>query len=543
MEENITQEKSMSKADLINVMKFANQIYSSGMFGVFTPQLSNQIMIDVNNNPLIPTREGVKEALKNYKYSADELQAYSEFMEMFNNLYSRTIEYYANMLSFDFNLSCTNAYSPETEYKSKAYKDDKRRIYKFLDNFDYVAEFQRVLKDMIRKEVVFTWFRDTQGTFDDEAIELIDGEETKVKKPKKMSKYTIQTMPQTYCLLTSRWERGFLYDVNMNYFLRAGVDISSYDPVFKSYFNNTFNSDGKSKYIPNQQLDSRDGSFALWHQTSPNDGAWVWKFDDSNANTTPFLSSLIDNCLMDDEIKKLQLDKNMLEAHAILVGEIQMMDKQQSGQQEDAMSFNPETLMRFLQLAKLGLDTNVNATAMPTKDPRLVQYNNNNNTMYDIQLKQTAGQGASASRMIYSNDKMSSTETICAITTDYNLMKRVYSQFNEFMNFFANRKTKRYKFNFEFNGSNYPLLREYENKNLMSLADKGFVLNTSAYAKIVNMKPHSFERSLEEGHYSDLSDKLTLLLNVNTTKGGEDGTQEKDSTEISDDGVTNQEYK
>ena len=57
------------------------------------------------------------------------------------------------------------------------------------------------------------------------------------------------------------------------------------------------------------------------------------------------------------------------------------------------------------------------------------------------------------------------------------------------------------------------------------------------------MKPHSFERSLEEGHYSDLSDKLTLLLNVNTTKGGEDGTQEKDSTEISDDGVTNQEYK
>ena len=103
--------EKLSENDVMDVLRFAQQIYNTGFFGVFTPQMSNQNLINLNNNPLVPTKDAVDSALKSYKNSANTLQAYSEFAEVWDRLYSRTLEYYANMLSFDLNITCKNAYA------------------------------------------------------------------------------------------------------------------------------------------------------------------------------------------------------------------------------------------------------------------------------------------------------------------------------------------------------------------------------------------------------------------------------------------------
>ena len=62
----------------------------------------------------------------------------------------------------------------------------------------------------------------------------------------------------------------------MTYFLNPGVDIDGFDPAFKKYYNRVFDStNGIANYRPSNVLNDRTGTYAMWTQTSPEDGAWV----------------------------------------------------------------------------------------------------------------------------------------------------------------------------------------------------------------------------------------------------------------------------
>ena len=511
------EEQMLSTQDLVDILKFAAQIYNTDPYGYFTPNLNNQNIIDLNNNPLVPTKEKVTKALTNYKDNSEELQAYSEFMESFDMLYKRLVKYYSNMLAFDLDISCINAYDAPKDYKSKEYKDDLNRVYKFLDNFDYKAEFQKVVKELLRRQTYFTWFRDSQVTFNGDIIDLED------TKKHKTSKYVLQTMPQKYCKITGRWEYGYLYDFDMTYFTKAGTSLDSYDPVFRKYYKNIFSDGGSDKYVPTTPLNNRFDNFALWTQTSPDDNAWVFTADESNIVSTPFLVPNIFNFLNNKEIEGLQSDKNMISAKGILAGEIQLLDKQKSGQSTDAMAYNMKTLMKMLSLVKRGLNTNINAVAMPTASPKLYQFNDSNADMVRNGVDNSVGQAVSASRIIYSSDKMSETEAKNAIITDYNMVAELYPQFEHFLNFFVNKKTRKYKFAFKFSGCTYPFTREDILPKYTALIDKGIVLASRTYAKVLDMRPMDFDRLLEEGNSSEWTTKLTSLMQSIYTQSGKDG--------------------
>lgn len=510
------EEQVLSEQELVEVLKFATQIYNADPYGYFTPQISNQNIIDLNNNPLVPTKDKVVSALSDYKNNLDQLQAYSEFMEAFDMLYKRLVKYYSNMLAFDLDISCTNAYAPKTDYDSEEYKEDLRRVYKFLDSFDYKAEFHKVVKELLRKQNYFTWFRDSQGTFSEDGVNVND------TKKHKTSRYTLQTMPQQFCKITGRWEYGYLYDFNMTYFTKAGTSIDSYDPVFRKYWKNVFGDSENEKYVPTQPLANRYGEFALWTQTSPDDNAWVFVMDESNIASTPFLAPNILNFLNNKEIEGLQKDKDMISARGILAGEIQLLDKQKSGQSTDAMAYNMKTLMKMLSLVKRGLNNNINAVAMPAGSPKFYQFADSNTNMVQNQVGNAVAQATSANRIIYSSDKMSETEAKNAIITDYNMMKELYPQFEHFLNFFVNKKTRKYKFAFRFSGCTYPFTREDILNKYTAFMDKGIILAPRTYAKVFDMTPMDFDRLLEEGKHSKWTEELTTVLQSIYTQSGKD---------------------
>lgn len=502
----------MSQEDVYKIINMAGQLY-----GFYSPQMSNQNLINLQNNPLFPTREGLDKALTSAPYDRELLASFSEFASSYDRIFSRTKAYFVNMLAFDLDITCRNAKAED--YKTQEYKDDLNRVYKFLDKFQYKEHFGNVVNKLMQNGIDYTWFRDSQGTFDKTGLISVDD------KPVKKQVYSLQQMPQKYCMITGQWENGYLYDVDMSFLLLPGVDINSYDPVFKEYYNDTFGDiENKSTYIPTAPMNDRDGTFAYWHQTSIDDGAYVFTFDSSNFNAAPPLAPLIKNILTDNEIESLQRDTDFLAARGILVGDIPRLEKQKSGETQDAMAWTPKTLTKFMSLVKAGLDKHINAVAMPTEATKFYQFDNKDtDSLYANTLETTAANAASAARLIYSSGKPGQFELQAQIQSDYNMMKKLYNQFNAFMNFFVNKKTRKFKFNFSFSGSNYDFIREQEKKHLMDLANVGIVLNESAYSKIVGLQPNDFHRSLTEGHYSDFSELLTPLMSIHTQSAKTEG--------------------
>lgn len=506
--------EELTRQQLQDVIDFSNGILAAQ--GFYSPPLENRLLQSLNNNPTIPSLNKIKESLANYVNTEEQLQSYMEFMQKWDMIFARVLRSYSDILSFDLQIVPQFDYS-KAEMESEAFKEDKERIYKFLDAFDYKNEFHKMCVEIMRHETVYTWFR-------------------KLKWGNKGMKSTLQIMPQKYCMLTGYWEKGLLYDFDMGYFLQAGVDIEGFDPVFKKYYNEMFKDNYMyQSYIPTNPFNNREGTYGLWHQTSPLDGAWCFKFSTSDFNSVPFLAPYLQNVFTNNEIAELQKDKDMLAAYGILAGEIRLLKETKSGNIRDQFAIAPKTLGNFMGMVKNGLDKRIKAVAMPTENTDFYQYTDSNSNMYGNHLADTVGVGTGLSRVIYSSDRMSNAEIQYAVETQYNLMKPLYYQFENFLNYFGNKLTKKFKFSFIFDGCSYSFEKDKKFERLMKLADKGIILDTSAYAFAVNMRPQEFERSLNAALNNQWYAKLGLFPNTNTKSTAQIGRPSLEEDEIVDD--------
>ena len=516
MAENVREMLSEEQAEWLKevAVAFSDNLLNNG--NIFTPQTLHRNLVNLNNNPETPTYDKLVKALQNAKASASTLQGYQEWMELAEITFKRLIEYYSNILAFDLSYTCINV-KDKKEYDSAKYKKDKKRVEDFLTKFNYKKEFLRVVRQMMRSETGFYWLRNNKDASDPQ--------------------YTLQLMPQEYCLITGAWEKGFLYDFDMNYFLQVGVDIDGYDDVFKEFMKAIY-SEGKhiNNYNPSNRFDNRTGTFAYWTQTSPiymqnglPSGAWVFKLDDSNFNDVPMLSALMRDAIMNIPTRRLQYDKDALGAYAYLIGEIKML----KSNEPNATAFDPVRLGALLQIVKQAIDKHVVVGAMPSENNKWHQFKDENVSMAENQYKTTLATGAGASRILYASDKMSQEEVRNAILSDYNVMKKVYSQFNNFLDFYVNKLTKHYKFKFAFDGSTYGFEREWRKEGIMKLAQTGIVLNETAFASAFGYDPVMFgymlkESSGEDSWMKNLSSLQSIFTTANVSGIGSNGTNTDD---------------
>lgn len=513
--------EKISRSDVQDVIDFSSGLMA--MDGFYSPFLSNQLLTNLNNNPRLPSAESVKKALNDYKNSGEELQGFVEFASSFDMIFKRTLYSYANALSFDLQITCKNAYT-ESDYQSDEYKKDRQTVDNFLTNFDYKKEFYNVLLNVLKRDTYFTWFRKTKT-----------GNRGKMK-------FALQIMPQDYCMLTGYFEKGLLWSLNILYYMQPGVDLNGFDPsITKTYLRALETVDS---YVPSAPLNDRKGSYAMWADVSPLDGAWAWKFDTSSFANNPFLSPYVANVLRSDEIGELQYNKDLIAASGILAGEIKLFDSAKSGQKANQFSIDPKTLGTFMSLVKKGLQSIIKAVAIPLENIKFFQFEDKNPNSYTNELTTTAGIGTGISRVIYSSDKMSNAELEAALNEVYQTMKPMYAQFNNFLDFYVNQMTSKYKFKFEFVGSNYQFERDARFDKMMKMADKGLVLNSSAWASAVGMNPVTFDRMLAESKYTGWIDKYSqMMLNANTSsyKDNEGGRERKNARDLTDSGEASRE--
>lgn len=501
----------MSESEVFNVLNFAKQMLGQNpLYGlnVFTPDIVNSALKQLNVNTLEPTDVALKTALGKPNENEDNLVAYSEWFNNNSMIYKRVGSFLSNILAFDLKITCSNAKGKD--YNSKEYAEDLDRVYKFLDKLNYQREFKKIVKNMLRQETVFTSFRD--DTLD----------------------YALQQLPSRFCKIVGYTPYTLLYDFNMYYFITPGIDINNYHPIFKEYYLDVFTSDGDNNYIPSNKLTNRNGEFVMWHQTSPDENFWAWKFDTSIFTKIPYLAPMMPDIKNSNFLRQLQMNKNIASARALIMGEIGFLENVKSGSVPDQLNLSPTTLATFLQLVKSGLEEVWSLGGAPLKDIEKFQYEDFNKEMYSNQLKTSAVQGASASRLIYAEDKMSQAEIMLALQTDGNLMRSLYEQFEDFLYFFANKKTRKYKFNFTFEGLDYNEDRNDRLDRAMQLAEVGIVLPQQIQSAM-GIKPQEWARMLDEASNSKFTDKLVSLMSIHTasTGSGKQGRPRKRASSLS----------
>lgn len=502
----------LSADEVWNVVKFAQELYKGQ--GVFNPMLINQAMQSLTMNPQQATLEKIDQALLDPKNNEQQLIGYSEFEELTSMIYKRVLYYFGGLLEFNWTYTCVNAEGGD--YKSKGYKRDLKEIEIFFDKFNPKQEFRSVIKQLMRQEAYFGVFRN-DGTY----------------------RHTIQELPQQRCLITGRWELGILFDFDMMFFNQAGTDINMYPPIFKKFYNRAFgNNQNINSYNPANGVFNRDGSWTYYVQTSPEDNFWCFKLVSEITTRVPFLSPYLKDVVLQDLIRALQTDSYIANASKLLVGSVPFL-KDTKASVKDSIALAPETLAKFLQLMKSGLSNAIKVVAAPLENISGVEFKGDS-TLYDSYLKTTASGAGINSRLIYSYDRQNILETKLSMDIDMNVLRPVLTQMENFLEFFANKNTKKFKFKFHLTGFNTALDREERLTSAKTYAENGMVMDQQ-WASAIGMSPFDFRRQMEETRENGFVEKLTPIIKASQMPAEKTGAPKKPDGSLSDSGSNSRE--
>jgi len=457
--------------------------------GVYSPMIQNELMKNMNVSATTPDKSGIESSLSDPANHEEELVSFSQSYYFSSLMYKRNMEYIATLPAFDLEMTCINA-EPE-DYKTSKYQRDYKIVADFFDKFNYRAQFKEILWNLVMSESYYGMFREFE------------------------TKSVMQQWPSKYAKITGKFEYGLLYDIDMNYFMQGTVDLDCYPDWVKKKYKEVFN--GKNDaYIPSNKINHRTGKFAQWVQTSPEEGFWCFKFNPKHSLDVPFFSAMLPEMAIVPVMRKLQVDQSLAAARKLLVSSIPYLKEKKSSSVANQLAIDAGVLGKFIGLAAQGLENAIKILALPTEDIKGVEFKNTDQNTYKNFMAVTSSL-LSGGKVIFSTDEnMNAIETQLSLNLDELLVESVYPQFEEFLNYNVNRKTKKFKWRFRFVGAEDQFDRKRRQEEAFRYADKGVVL-PNKIASSLGLNKIELERELNEAKETGFVDKLMMMLNVNTS--------------------------
>lgn len=519
--EEVSQEKLTSQ-QVWDVIEYADALYRgiqskgidfNGNMYFYNPQSEQFNLKDLTNNPKVSNLEEIRKAQANYKYSDELLQEISEFMKFWDGLYNKALRYYSSLLRWNWSYTCINIEDGK-EYASSEYKEDLNKVLNFFNKFKLKAEGDKIIKNCLVSDSYFTWFR------------------------KSSLGYTLQMMPQDRCKITGTSAVcNYLYDFDLSYFYNPTVNIEGYDKSLADAFYKL--SEGKDiQTFARKKKDLSNGGYIYndWVRTRVDKGAWCWKFNNDTFNVVPPLTALFKNLFNDDVIQDLQKNKDMIASNLLLWGEMPLKKEGMTGAEKAPFKVEAKQIGQLMNLARKAVSKEIKLIPLPLENTRSAQFQDGNSNMSLNYLKSTAGQLTGVPEMLFTTEKMSQEVVKNALYLDFAWVSSIYKQMENFLNYFVNKETTKYKFKFCVEGSNLYWDTKDKQDSIIKLMDKGILFNESKIASLWDMEAQDLIANMEEAKYSGFINKLQLMLNTNTTSNekvnGRPTTDENDNTEL-----------
>lgn len=471
--------------------KFADSMYTARAFSPWT-----QIDLVKNQNISVKTpasESEISEALAKPTANENKLIGFNQGFYFSSFMYKRNIEYMANLPAFDLEMYCYNA--NKEDYKTKQYKKDWAAIKEFIRKFDYRNEFRKALWATLQEETYYCFVREFEN------------------------KITLETWPFKYAQITGRFEYGLLFDIDMQYFLQPYVDLNLYPAWVKQKYLDLFGNKGAANnYKPSNKLNKRTGKWATWVQTSPEDGAFAFKFTDKHNAQIPFFSAMLPEMALIPVLRKLQENQSIAAARKLIVSSIPYLSEKKSSSVVNQIAISPELLGKFLALATQGMENAIKVLALPTEDIKGVEFSNTDEDTYK-NFMDVASSLLSGGKVIFAPGyRQNAIQTQLSLDLDRQLATSVYPQYQDFLEYFANQKTSKFKWKFRFVGTQDWLNKKERQESAKAAADQGVVL-PNKIASSLGLNRIELEQELDEMSENEFCDKLRMMLNANTMSG------------------------
>jgi len=497
----------LSKEEVWDVLKFAQNMVNPYLTGAITPIMLANAMKNVSFMPTELTEDELTRALKDPKNNEDILRSYMEHLEVVSMPLKRIIAYMTSHLAFDLTYTAkkiSKGLTEEKDYQSPAFKKDKWAFYEFLDRFDYHRELRKATRQILRNEAFFFAPRD-------------DGD-----------KIVLQELPYDRCLITGRWDFGFLISFDFSYFLEVGVDIRFYPRWFQEKYKEIL--ENQEGYNPSMNLNKRGGygsNFSYWSDVPP-EVAMAFKLDESLATSIPFFSALAPDLMNQSVMRSLQKNEDMASASKMVFGEVPFI---KDGKQavKDKFAISPEPLGKFLALIQSSISTAVKVASAPLENIQGVEFKRDG-SIYDDYLRTTSSASGLNSALFFNSDlKANAIETQLSFESDSKIVENfLYKQFDGFMEWMANKTTSKFYFVPKFEGNDYSLDRTRRLGEAKDLAVSLGIVLPQKIAAAKGMKPQEIERMMTQAKAEGFVENLTPITPAFQQSGDAGRPQKKD---------------
>jgi len=539
VEKTQTEEVLLTEQDVWDVISFARN-YAGYGGPLMSPDMINQSLKDLNLNPMAATETTLLKAMADPKSHEKQLREMSQSFELTSMVYKRLISYLTNMLSFDITYSRITPLDLSKSSNKKIYEKDLAVVEEFLDNFEYRRELSIVVREMLRNDAYFGCVRQTET-----------------------GKWLLQELSPDFCEITGRWEGGFVFDFNMEWFLQPGVDIDLYPDFFKKKYKEIWGTGKRSgstykTYNPSLPPELRGNSqWANWVSV-PVDLGVCFKLSPEIATRLPYFAPLFNDLVLQGLMRNLQKNASMAAASKMIIGEVPLLNKETKATVKDSIAVSPELLGKFMALMRSAISEAIKVASAPLQEIEAISFDAENE-IYDSYLRTAlATSGANTNLIFSSSIKPNAIETQLSLNVDEQMMTAVYDDFNIFMSYMVNRLTSKCDFSLVFEGTDFSINREARLGTAMQLFNVGIVL-PQKIAAAIGMKPAELRRHMEEAQLNDFMSMLTPpsieqakqmnVVNPVLPPAGDNpsldeegkpkvgGRPRKSTTEISDEGV------
>lgn len=396
-----------------------------------SPQILNEYMKDKNMQSAGFSYEQIRKMVAEPQYYELELRLLS--FRLYNEvmMYKNLIRFWSSLLEF---ASEPIPYKKDgsaitlSDMQSNAYKRDFKAVSKFFTDFNVQKEFSKVLWNMCMYDTYFTSIRETDGHI------------------------WLQELPASHSIIDAVSYFGYMFSFDFSYFWNPGVNIDGYSDEMKRLFNEARKIRESGDYY-NPNYPNRNGKFCCWLPLMP-DEAWVFKFNQEFAGAVPPLLGMMMDYAKLGKFKKLGEIKDELEAYKVVVATVPRLTNNRGGNRVDNFSISASEVGKFVAQIKSTFPDGVDFKAAPLEDFKLLDFspNSKDSDIVNQALNSIAKQsGLSPAISLTDHVNMASASIFRAVTGAE--MSKLYSQFEDFLNYQLDKRTKTYKFKIKLVGT------------------------------------------------------------------------------------------